>query len=539
MARKAFIMASNGPESMGRLKYAEEDAKVFAEKLQSLRYGFEIVMPEKGSDPYDTLKLLGNTALACEREDDFICYFSGHGDLAKGKLQLVLSDEPKPVEMISMDVDIIQSYIQKCRSKNKLLILDCCHSGGAVGMKSGGGADKLVQDVTPFNDNDNHIVLVASERLSKIREYNDLKGSFLTRKICEALEEQFHVVDKDKDQRISITDVLEYLQLSRNKYNVDKSDDKKVPLPYIFGQQKGAEFYFTNEKLRWSPIELACEDESLFVILPVPPRNGKCLCIAKHPVTNAQYKSFIKQKKHREPQGRFLVGLNADGELEWKQDFEPLQDPAFNGDNQPVVCISYNDAMKYCEWVERKADKWLQTLPPKALTSVFVPTQELWNIAAYGSLYSKENYGNSEEWLGITKAVHDKFNSPENIFDEGWRTNARGITDMFGNVWEWCAPHITTNYSLKRLYRGNPVIRGGGFHDDLSSVSFVPRLDTYLIAKGDKVEPSDFRSYDLGLRLAAQVEVSKLPQEVQVKLSLCPAIDERFWFDIDNRGFKD
>ena len=59
-------------------------------------------------------------------------------------------------------------------------------------------------------------------------------------------------------------------------------------------------------------------------------------------VTNAQYKKFVEATGHREPKGYGFV----DGEV--KDGFEPWKSPDFNGDNQPVVCVSWHDAMGVC-----------------------------------------------------------------------------------------------------------------------------------------------------------------------------------------------
>jgi len=527
-------MASNGPVSMGRLKYAEKDAEDFGKVLQSYRYGFEIINPKKGSRPYEILELLSVTVFTCERDDDLVCYFSGHGDLINGKLHLVLSDESKTdPQFLSLDVEDIQRLIKRCRSKNKLLILDCCHAGGSVDTKSGDNSEKRLQDISSLKDNDNYIVLVASERLSKIREYSDLKGSFLTRKICEGLDKEFSMVDIDLDQRISISDIMLYLQKTRSDYNLGKIDDKKVPLPYIFGQQKGSPFYLTQDKHKWSPFELSIQDGIVLVILPLLPHNGNCLFMFKYCLTNAQYKTFVKEEGVKDPEGRHLIGKNSNGELEWKENFEPWKDERFNHDDQPVVCVSYNDALTYCKWLERKSKTPLTSLPQSLITSVFIPSVKSWNIAAYGKLNSIENYGNQSEWLNQAKAVHHNSSQPLSVYEDGSRTNSRGISDMFGNVWQWCAGEIVSSMSINRQFRGNPILKGGGFLDDLSSQNFTPVLDSYQVTAG-RITPSDFRSFDLGVRVAGMISISALPEEVRLKLSLCPSISEHFWYDIDN-----
>src|SRR5437762_4300660 len=53
--------------------------------------------------------------------------------------------------------------------------------------------------------------------------------------------------------------------------------------------------------------------------------------LGAYQVTNAEYASFVQSSGHSPPPGR--------------------DDPRFNHPNQPVVAISWLDAVSYCEWL--------------------------------------------------------------------------------------------------------------------------------------------------------------------------------------------
>lgn len=67
----------------------------------------------------------------------------------------------------------------------------------------------------------------------------------------------------------------------------------------------------------------------------------------KYEVTNAQYKKFVKTTAHNEPEG--CIYANND----WAEG-KPWLDKNYNSDNQPVACVSWEDAKAYADWVGKR-----------------------------------------------------------------------------------------------------------------------------------------------------------------------------------------
>lgn len=262
MVRRAFVMGSNGPESFGKLNYAVTDAEKTARCLSNELCGFKVIEPNTDDTVNQVRDKLLSTTIACTKEDTLLFYFSGHGVLVGGELYLIWDNKENDViEMIGLPTEDIKNTIKRCKAKNKLLILDCCHAG-AAGMKDGLGTPVENLNLLPermntlliTQDNEFHInpssflILMASDRLERAREVEELKGGFLTTKLCEALSSHFVLADKDEDNKISIMDLKKWLEEATEQYNSECKKQNKlnqqVPCPIIYGQQKG-DFFLT------------------------------------------------------------------------------------------------------------------------------------------------------------------------------------------------------------------------------------------------------------------------------------------------------
>jgi hypothetical protein len=100
---------------------------------------------------------------------------------------------------------------------------------------------------------------------------------------------------------------------------------------------------------------------------------------------------------------------------------------------------------------------------------------------------------------------------------------------MFGNVWEWCFTedkgYVEEGIVPLRRYDNNfdkinPELRGGGFLNDISKIK--PFLQAAELQNGSNTCHSD-----LGFRIATEVFTNDLPEDVQLRLSLCKPLPPR------------
>jgi formylglycine-generating enzyme required for sulfatase activity len=171
----------------------------------------------------------------------------------------------------------------------------------------------------------------------------------------------------------------------------------------------------------------------------------------KYEVTNAQYRRFVKETGHKEPEGWYLLNTDLhkgyiNGELH--RGFKPWSDANFNGDNQPVVCVAWEDAKAYAEWAGKR-----------------LPTAAEWEKAARGGLVGKE-YVWGDDPIPPKGAGNLADKSFRKVFlrsdffvgyDDGYsytapvgsfNPNGYGLYDMAGNVNEWCEDWYGRNYYL-------------------------------------------------------------------------------------------
>ena len=157
----------------------------------------------------------------------------------------------------------------------------------------------------------------------------------------------------------------------------------------------------------------------------------------------------------------------------------------FKGADKPVEQVSWHDAGNFCKKLterERKAGR----LPPGYTYQL--PTEAEWEFAARGGKRGYV-YRNS---LGLSRVAWYSSNSAKQTHEVGTKSsNALGIHDMNGNVWEWCLDDCHTNYdkassvanSLGETNIQLRVRRGGGwqwnFVQRTTSRSYTPSSRKY------------------------------------------------------------
>ncbi len=127
---------------------------------------------------------------------------------------------------------------------------------------------------------------------------------------------------------------------------------------------------------------------------------------------------------------------------------------AFEGANQPVEKVSWNDIQKYLTKLNQKTGKQYR-----------LPTEAEWEYACYGG--SQTEYCGSGNFDAV---AWYKGNSDGRTHPVGQKqANGYGLHDMSGNVWEW----MENKYDDDHDWR---VLRGGSWYDNSQDVRAASRL---------------------------------------------------------------
>lgn len=185
--------------------------------------------------------------------------------------------------------------------------------------------------------------------------------------------------------------------------------------------------------------------------------------IGRYPVTNAEFKRFIDDGGYTTQAYWTTAGWSQKVADNWTKP-RYWEDKVWNDPAQPVVGISWYEAMAYCNWLSKKTNKTYR-----------LPTEAEWEYAARGKEGARYPWGN--QWdktkCNNKEAGSDRTTPVGQFSPQG--DSAFGVGDMAGQVWEWCSTKYA-NYPYKPnegredlTSDDGRVLRGGSWYNDNSA----------------------------------------------------------------------
>ena len=168
------------------------------------------------------------------------------------------------------------------------------------------------------------------------------------------------------------------------------------------------------------------------------------------------------------PLGRAMAGMAGQPLTTWKE-------PGFAQEaNHPVVNVSWNDAMQFCDWLRSQHHRNFR-----------LPTEAEWEYACRAGTTSRFHFGDESKLLPQHDCVAPLEAGSQPTFTRPVREfppNAFGLYGMHGNVSEWCA-----DWYSAELYHNN---------DEVDPIG--PDAGEFRVRRGGafNLPPEDCRSAD-------------------------------------------
>jgi len=226
----------------------------------------------------------------------------------------------------------------------------------------------------------------------------------------------------------------------------------------------------------------------------------KPFAISKHELTRGQFRSFVEAtgyKTDAEKDGHGGYGY-IDGKPGQASEFLWNTDLGFDTeqtDDHPVVNVSWNDSVAFCQWLSEKEG-----------VTYRLPTEAQWEFACRAGSLTRYSFGDEESLLEEFAWYGNKGGRNTNPVGQK-RANALGLFDLYGNVIEWChdwyGPYTTApavdpvdlNVGVGRRH----LLRGGSFTYTASNVRSASRIASH---------PTD-RLFTIGFRVVRTFEKPK------------------------------
>lgn len=527
--RWAVLIGVNDYADLNDLQYGKSDAATLAERLTQAGFTRENVflLADGAADSKDLPTRsnietrIRNVLRVAEPGDLVLVSFSGHGVHLDGKTYLCPADartESPATTMIPLQV--VYDNLNRCRAARKLLWVDACRndpwqSGSRSATEHARSAAGVLESLRAPPEG---ILTLASCAAGQVSwEENQFGHGVFMHYLLEGIG---GAADRDergnRDNRVSLLELYNYANIKTKRYVLNSRD--RVQTPELFGRITGDFDIFEPESAR--PVEitnsigmklrlipagefLMGSGESAEILAKVFEKYGKPppkadffederpqhrvritrpFYLGAYEVTLGQFLMFYHDAKYRTEAER-----DAKGGWGFTGKYDPFeQRPQFvawntgfaQTNNHPVVNVSWNDAVAFCQWLSRKESKTYR-----------LPTEAEWEYACRAGTRTRYYFGDDIEGLATVGNVGDgtlraEFGVRTDTISarDGYlftaavgqfKPNGFGLYDMHGNVWEWCADWYAEDYYANSPIddpKGPPsgrwrVYRSGGWWD--------------------------------------------------------------------------
>jgi formylglycine-generating enzyme required for sulfatase activity len=524
-------------DQLKSLKYTENDVNDLAQVLKDAGYKRVVLLTQKEGDKnVDLLPTGANIrdqlkGLLEHRkpEDSILLAFSGHG--------VQFKDDPEcyfcPMDATLKDkkslVSLTEIYkeLEKCGAGSKLLISDACRNDPQSDLAKDTGGPKVESVTRPQMQKPPGGVaaLFSCSEGQRSFESDELKHGIFFHYLIEGMKGKA----PNKKGEVTLQSLIVYVNDEVPDRVKEDIGPRENQVPHLVGDLRGSvplisrvlglSAEITNTigmklvRIKPGRFQMGSPKDEEGRFDSEGPQHAveitRPFYMGRFTVTVGQFRAFVKAAEYETEavaDGQGGWGYNAatrkyEGrkkeyswrEVGWKQT-----------DEHPVVNVTWNDAVKFCEWLSRKEKK-----------TYALPTEAEWEYACRAGTGTRYSSGDAEASLkkvaNITdaslKAKLDADFAKTWVFqswDDGhpftapvgsFQPNAWGLYDMHGNVFQWCADWYGETY-----YADSPikdpkspesgkyrVLRGGSWADDARHCRSAHRVGVGPAFRGNGV----------------------------------------------------
>ena len=516
--RKVALVIGNSQYKTGGLANPVNDANSVKTALETL--GFDVtkqVNRDKGQMEDDIDAVTGNL----NQGDICFVFYAGHGvSVGQANFLVPIGAELSTKNHIKrrcVELDYLLGALDESRASMKVVVLDCCRDNpfrSITRSKTGGMAS-----IEPPNGT----IVTFSTAPGKVALDGAGANSPFTKHLVKTIESEhprgLTIVDMFRQTARAVKQETKQRPYMRHDISMDEyfvvqpsnlSTDA-TPIPKIAGPRKS----ITNSiGMRFRRIPAGTfmmgssdseagrdKDEFQHEVAITRP-----FYMRTFEVTRGQFRKFVEAtgfKTEAEKDGKGGYGYD-------EASTKFAQDPKYSWrstgfdqtDTHPVVNVSWNDAVKFGQWLSKKEGKTYR-----------LPTEAQWEYACRAGTSTIYHFGDDPKGLAKHGNVADgtlkkKFDGWDTIKSSdgavftaavgNYRPNGFGLYDMHGNVWEWCSDFYGENY-YKTSEREDPdgssdgsfrVSRGGCWGD---IASLCRSADRSRRSSGYRLDSMGFR----------------------------------------------
>ncbi|MBI3831824.1 MAG: SUMF1/EgtB/PvdO family nonheme iron enzyme [Planctomycetes bacterium] len=176
------------------------------------------------------------------------------------------------------------------------------------------------------------------------------------------------------------------------------------------------------------------------------------------------------------------------------------QNPSdFSGKNNPVECVSWNDAQSFCKKLGEQTEQTIR-----------LPTEAEWEYACRAGTTAK--YYSGDTYADLSRVAWYSTNMTHPVGQKS--PNAFGLYDMLGNVSQWCEDRYGENYYEMSASEdpqgpalgGGHVLRGGSWADGPLECRATTRYTDRDVWTDKEVQHAPAFNDDWGFRVVVELE---------------------------------